>query len=175
MNIKQDQLKFLLIMFILFIHILCWTAPDEVPITVQRLSNHVINLQVGDVAPFGDIICNNVVAVASSEGLIIIDTGYYPQSAKSLRKIISHEFGRNDFAWVINTHWHWDHINGNQAFSDIPIMGHENIIPALQQFEKGLGAFIRQREERMQDWQKQLQLWVRFQGRTNSQRMGFCS
>lgn len=129
----------------------------DVIITVQRLSNRVINLRVGDDTQFGDIICNNVVAIASSNGLIIIDTGYYPQSAKSLRKIISHEFGRDDFAWVINTHWHWDHINGNQAFSDVPIIGHENIISSLQQFEKGLGAFIRQRKERIQAWREQLQ------------------
>ncbi len=156
MVLKLKLVRYTIPFFILFIHTICWSSDNEVMITVQRLSNRAINLRVGDVAPFGDIICNNVVALASLKGLIIIDTGYYPQSATKLRKIVVREFGRDDFAYVINTHWHWDHINGNQAFSDIPIIGHENIIPALEQFEQGLESFIQQREDRIRAWKERM-------------------
>jgi len=125
---------------------------DPIPITVQRLSERVINLRVGDADDFGHIICNNVLAVSTKKGIVIIDTGYYPQSAVYLRELIEKEFGRSDIAYVINTHWHWDHINGNQAFEDVKIIAHESIVPAIQQLEKGLQFFINQRKERVRDW-----------------------
>jgi len=130
---------------------------EAVPITVQRISDQVILLRVGDKSPFGDIIVNNVVAVVTQRGLLLIDTGYYPQSAKNMRKHITELFGRDVFAYVINTHWHWDHINGNQAFSDVPIIGHENIIPAIQIFEQGIKFFIKQRQSRVSVWKHILQ------------------
>jgi len=129
---------------------------EPVPITLQRISEKVINLRVGDAADFGHIICNNVLAVSTQKGIIIIDTGYYPHSAFHMRELIQKEFGRQDIAYVINTHWHWDHINGNQAFKDAVIIAHENIVPAMKQLEKGLQYFINQRKERVQDWMNTL-------------------
>ena len=134
--------------FVIFIffncHISTNATEESVPITVQQMSDRVIVLRVGDKAPFGDIIVNNVVAVNTQRGILLIDTGYYPQSAKTMRNLIQELFGRDDFAYVINTHWHWDHINGNQAFADVPIIGHKNIITAIHIFEQGLDFFINQ-------------------------------
>ncbi len=66
------------------------------------------------------------------------------------------EFDRNNFACVVNTHWHWDHFNGNQAFSDIKIYGHKNIIPAMREFEQGLSSFVKQRRDRTTAWKETL-------------------
>ena len=129
---------------------------EPVPIKVQRLSERAINLRVGDADEFGHIICNNVLAVSTKKGIVIIDTGYYPQSAVYLRELAAKEFGRSDFAYVINTHSHWDHINGNQAFEDVKIIAHENTVPAIQTLEKGLKYFINQRKERVRDWKNTL-------------------
>ena len=42
------------------------------------------------------------------------------------KKIIAKELGRNDFKYLINTHSHWDHTYGNQAFPGATIIGHEH-------------------------------------------------
>jgi len=129
---------------------------QEVPITVQRISRRVVNFRVGDHPLFGDLVVNNVVAVSSEDGIVVVDTGYFPSSANELRKLITEVFGRDDFAYVINTHSHWDHVSGNQAFSDIPIIGHANLPGPLARFEEGLTAFFDSREARMEYWRDRL-------------------
>ena len=52
----------------------------------------------------------------------------------SYRKIIEQEFGKNDFIYLINTHGHDDHTSGNQVFSDVPIIAHENCKPDMMEF-----------------------------------------
>ena len=153
------KIRILCIITFLFIsyHIKASATENAVPITVQNISDRVILLRVGDKAPFGDIIVNNVIVVATQRGLLLIDTGYYPQSAKTMRNFIQESFDRDDFAYVINTHWHWDHINGNQAFANVPIIGHKNIIPAIQNFEQGLEFFIKQRQGRVSAWKDIIQ------------------
>lgn len=94
-------------------------ADDEIPIVVQRFSDRVILLT--DDPTFGE----TTVAIASNRGLVVIDTSGSPESAVRIRRAIEQEFGRSDFAYVINTHHHWDHTSGNQAFADAVIIGHD--------------------------------------------------
>ncbi len=67
-----------------------------------------------------------ITAIAGSEGIIVIDAGISNSLTEKYRKIIEKEFKRNDFAYLINTHSHWDHIGGNQVFSNAVIVGHQN-------------------------------------------------
>jgi len=69
---------------------------------------------------------NNIVAITSADGLIVIDTTGSPVTAQALRREIADHFKRKDFRYVINSHHHWDHSWGNQAFSDTTIIGHES-------------------------------------------------
>ena len=124
----------------------------EVVIGIQPLGEHVVLARVGDQPEFGQVILNNVVAVGTSSGITVVDTGYFPQSAVRLRELIAEEFESNDFAYVVNTHWHWDHHNGNQAFADATIIAHEGIVPALKQFEADFDSFLAQRRERLSAW-----------------------
>jgi glyoxylase-like metal-dependent hydrolase (beta-lactamase superfamily II) len=48
-----------------------------------------------------------------------------------MRETIEKTFKRKDFVYVINTHHHHDHAFGNQVFSDVKIVGHEQCIAAL--------------------------------------------
>lgn len=147
-------------MYLCALCVLCniylFAADDDVPITVQKLSDRLINLRVGDIPISGEVIVNNVAALLTDEGVIVFDTGYYPQTAYRLRTIIEKEFGTSEIAFVVNTHWHWDHINGNQAFEDVPIIGHEKIIPVIDEWKSGLDDFIKQRKERVQHWTETL-------------------
>jgi glyoxylase-like metal-dependent hydrolase (beta-lactamase superfamily II) len=91
----------------------------------------------------------NTVVLASRRGLVVVDTGVIPTQGAALRAAIEREFGRRDFAYVVNTHSHYDHSDGNQAFADVPIVAHQN---ALREMTRGYGspagreAFIRGRD-----------------------------
>ncbi len=91
---------------------------EEVPMGVQRLSDRVLVLSE-------DIMDNNIVAVASAKGLVVFDTSGSPTVAARAREIIVEEFGRDDFAYVVNTHHHWDHSFGNCVFPEAEIVGYE--------------------------------------------------
>jgi glyoxylase-like metal-dependent hydrolase (beta-lactamase superfamily II) len=98
-------------------------AEDEIPIEVVRLSERVVVLKE-------DVMGNNITAIASKKGLIVVDTSGYPSTARKMRGIIEKEFNRKDFAFVINTHFHWDHTWGNQVFPEATIIGHADC-PAM--------------------------------------------
>jgi glyoxylase-like metal-dependent hydrolase (beta-lactamase superfamily II) len=123
-------------------------ATDEIPTTFDRLSDRVLVVKTGK-ATF-----DKVVVIASEKGLVVVDTGLAPTLTKKYRKIIEREFGRNDFRYVINTHYHYDHSNGNQVFAEADIIGHE-LSPA------GMKAYWEGREERMAFEQGRVNQWKR--------------
>ncbi|MFC2139806.1 MBL fold metallo-hydrolase [Bacteroidota bacterium] len=89
-------------------------------INVVRLSNRVLVIRTG-VFYF-----DAVTAVATEKGIVVFDAGLAPSLTKKYREIIEKEFKRKDFAYLINTHGHWDHTNGNKVFKEAAIIGHEN-------------------------------------------------
>lgn len=93
-------------------------AQDE--FRVVSLGKNATLFQIGREAT------TNVVVLASRRGLVVVDTGVLPSRAAALRAAIEREMGRKDFAYVVNTHVHFDHVGGNQAFADVPIVGHQN-------------------------------------------------
>jgi glyoxylase-like metal-dependent hydrolase (beta-lactamase superfamily II) len=107
-----------IVLSIILIVLACYGQKQDVyPVKVRKVNDKVI-------------ICNcfgvNVAAIATSKGLVIIDTNRSPGIMEEIKKIITKEFGRDDFLYVINTHGHWDHASGNQVFPDSIIIGHEN-------------------------------------------------
>jgi glyoxylase-like metal-dependent hydrolase (beta-lactamase superfamily II) len=104
------------------------TINKEIPVEVKRLSERVLVLT--DVSPNGV-----VTAISMDKGIIIIDTGVSWSFGKGFRRIVEHEFKRNDFIYVINTHADRDHTFGNQAFKDAIIVGHENCYKSLQRLK----------------------------------------
>jgi glyoxylase-like metal-dependent hydrolase (beta-lactamase superfamily II) len=55
------------------------------------------------------------------ESTLIFDTGLTPQSAKELAKTAI-ELTNNDVEYVVNSHYHNDHIRGNQCFPQAKII-----------------------------------------------------
>src|SRR6201990_1562674 len=54
----------------------------------------------------------NIVVLSGSEGKFLVDAGIEPSKDKlqaALEKI-----GASPLKYVVNTHWHWDHTNGNE-------------------------------------------------------------
>jgi len=102
---------------------------------VRRPSGRVLVIQGPEAA--GEK--NNVVALATERGLVVIDTNSSPSIMREEREIIEKEFGRKDFRHVISTHHHYDHVQGNPVFPKTLIIAHEQC-PAAMQAADGFAA-----------------------------------
>ncbi len=137
----------LLTIFFLSLFILNATAqtnPDN-PIQSERLSDRVLVLT--EDSPMENI----VVALSSKKGLVVIDVTGSPYTASLMRKTIEKEFGRNDFVYVINTHHHWDHAWGNQAFPEALFVGHENCAARLRPGTVDVSGMVARNKRNMDD------------------------
>ena len=123
---KNNKIFYIFLIFIMIGSHAQTQINDEIPFSVQRLSERVLILT--EDSPMENII----VALASQIGLVVVDVSGSPYTAGLMRKIIEKEFGRDDFAYVIDTHHHWDHAWGNQAFTDAVIVGHERCVEVLR-------------------------------------------
>jgi len=96
-------------------------------INIERLSPRVIIAYwVGT-----DRRCN-LTAIQSQKGLVIIDTEASPRVMAPIKQKFEQLFGRNDWAYVINTHAHESHCCGNSLFKGAVIVGHENLWADMQ-------------------------------------------
>lgn len=64
---------------------------------------------------------SNSAFIATGDGVVVIDTGTTHAYGVQLRKAIA-GYTDEPVRWVLNTHHHPDHVFGNSAFSDLPIM-----------------------------------------------------
>lgn len=68
---------------------------------------------------------------------IVVDTALTLQAARELRSAATSALGRPP-ALTFNTHWHLDHLLGNQLFTDGPIFATERTIQLLAQHREEL-------------------------------------
>jgi glyoxylase-like metal-dependent hydrolase (beta-lactamase superfamily II) len=92
------------------------------PLHVQKIVPGVVRVWVGD-----HVSSTAVCAVATKKGIVVIDSTDIPKLDQTFRKIIARELGRNDFKYLINTHGHSDHTNGNSIYTDCQIIAHETV------------------------------------------------
>lgn len=74
----------------------------------------------------------NLTAIQSQKGLVVIDTEMSPRIMAPIKNRIEQVYGRDDWAYVINTHAHMHHASGNSLFKDAMIVGHENLPKDMQ-------------------------------------------
>ena len=82
---------------------------DEVPVTSQAVAPGLYVL-------FGS--GGNVAVSIGDQGVLMVDS-QYPEMVPKLQAEI-HRLGGGDIDFTINTHWHFDHADGN------PLLGREN-------------------------------------------------
>jgi len=126
---KEEPMKTRLRMTVLLSMLLAvsWAGAEEIsglPLHMEKISDGAIRLWLGD-----HISSTTNFAFTTEKGIVVVDTFGVPEIDSQLRKIIAREFGRSDFAYLINTHEHGDHTGGNAVYADCTIVGHE-LIPA---------------------------------------------
>lgn len=100
-------------------------SDEDIAIQVKRVSDRVLVLN-------GSFMENNVVALSTAKGLVVVDSTGIPSIARKMRTIIEKEFGSTDFKYLINTHYHWDHSWGNMAFPEAKTVAHERCVEPMR-------------------------------------------
>ena len=91
-------------------------------VVVRRVTDHVITLSMTNLGMH-----TNVTVIETQKGLVVVETEMTPGIMKAIKEAAEKELGRNDWAYVINTHNHLHHAGGNGAFPDTPIIGTERM------------------------------------------------
>ena len=73
------------------------------------------------VAKKGKGALGNAGFVDLGDSTIVFDTFLTPQAARDLRKA-AELYTNHKVSYVVNSHYHFDHVLGNQIFSDVPII-----------------------------------------------------
>ena len=85
--------------------------------TIQEISEGIWSTGMVD---GGWHICNSSI-IDMGEKTLVMDTGLCPQSASDLKNAAIRLTGRTP-RYVINSHWHEDHVRGNQVFQEASIL-----------------------------------------------------
>lgn len=80
----------------------------------------------------------NAGIVAGERGLILVDTLWSPDSARTLLDAARGGGLGGPVVAVINTHDHYDHVLGNTAFPGVPVHAHENAAALMEAMEPPL-------------------------------------
>lgn len=89
----------------------------------------------------------NLTAIQSRKGLIVVDTEMSPRIMKPIKERIEKEFGRADWAYVVNTHGHMHHTGGNVLFKDAVVVGHDNLPGDMEWLVRKQEDPVRKRKE----------------------------
>ncbi len=120
----------LLIVFLPIAH----QGGSELPLHQKRLSDRVLIVWACD---YMQSIAT--VALATEKGIVVIETSLNRSHDARIRQVIQKEFGRSDFKYLINTHFHHDHTAGNQIYADATIIGHKNVPAGMKEELTGEG------------------------------------
>jgi glyoxylase-like metal-dependent hydrolase (beta-lactamase superfamily II) len=73
----------------------------------------------------------NITVLTGSDGRLLVDAGI-AVSRPRLEKVLN-DIGTTPFKYVVNTHWHWDHTDGNAWVHSVgaTIIAHENVLKRL--------------------------------------------
>jgi len=91
----------------------------------------------GTTFPFGSnpFFGANLVVIVNKDDVLLVDSATTPRAARALMadvKLLTDKPIRT----VVNTHWHYDHTDGNSAFGpQVQIIAHEYVRQAIEKFD----------------------------------------
>ena len=104
-------------------------AQGEIAITKVKITDNVTLYKTGETGVF-----TNMIAVSTTNGVVVFDAHLLPSVAKKIRTMIESDFGKK-IVYLINTHGWYDHTNGNMIFRDIPIIGHDKAKTEMERWK----------------------------------------
>lgn len=88
----------------------------EKPYEVIRLAEGVYALQWKD--PVQSPVEGNSLFIINDRDVVVVDAGYLPVTARRMARALK-QLTSKPVRYVINTHWHDDHHNGNQVYREL--------------------------------------------------------
>jgi len=119
----RSAIKILVSLILITVLPVLLQADSELPLHQKWLSEKVLIVWTGD-----HMQTIATVALATEKGIVVIETSLIRAHDARIRQVIEKEFGRNDFKYLINTHYHHDHTCGNQIYSDATIVPEEGLV-----------------------------------------------
>ena len=82
------------------------------------------------------VIAGNILATVGDDGVLIVDA-QFPEIAPKYKQAIR-DVGGGEIDYVVNTHWHFDHADGNKLLGPegVPIIAHEIVRQMLMHDNK---------------------------------------
>lgn len=107
---------FVLILHVLFLGNAVAAPYDYLGFTVTQVTPSIYAYISAECTPAG-VVSGNVTAIIGEESVLVVDSGSFPSAT---RKIIAHlkSVTNKPVRYLVNTHWHQDHIIGNAEFKD---------------------------------------------------------
>ena len=123
-------------------------SSDDMVIQTKRVSDRVTLFlnEIGNHA---------ITAIDTRKGIVISDAGMTLSFAEKCKEEIEKHFGKK-ITYVFNTHYHFDHTNGNQVFGCAAIIAHRNGVAGMRDFAKKIDDFVIQREAMIQRFEVRL-------------------
>lgn len=132
---------------------------QEAPFDIVKVADGVYAAMRRPTAPMA--IGSNAAIIVNEDDVVVVDTHYTPSAARALLAEIR-QLTDKPVRYVINTHWHNDHVQGNQAYFNVFPGGVEFIsshatrediekkaIPSVKQELESLPQRIAQAEEQL--------------------------
>lgn len=73
---------------------------------------------------------SNAAIIDLGDKTVVVDTFMTRQAAEEMAAEVPRLTGRAPYL-VVNSHWHTDHVGGNQAFADVPIVGTRRMLELI--------------------------------------------
>jgi glyoxylase-like metal-dependent hydrolase (beta-lactamase superfamily II) len=132
-------------------------ACEMMDYTRVKASQHVTVFQAAEGTTA--VVTGNIVAVMGRDATLIVDTGQFPGTA---RRVITElrEMKAPPVRYVVNTHWHGDHLLGNAQFRDaypgVRFIAHSHTIKEATRVYTGFAARMAEKLPKLvEDLQKQ--------------------
>lgn len=104
---------------------------SKIDVKGSKVSGNVYMLQA-------DPGSGNIGASVGPDGILIVDDQFAPLAEK-IRTALK-EAGGGPLKFILNTHWHFDHVGGNKVFGpEAPIIAHTNVRKRLTTEQKAMG------------------------------------
>jgi len=122
---KNNNIK---IFFLVLISTLYSATAQDIHVT--KINEDVIILHPKEIDNIESIrkVGGNMTVIRTDSGIVIVDSFISPEAGKNARNIIEDHFPSVPIRFLINTHHHADHIQGNQFFQDVSIIAHVNLL-----------------------------------------------
>lgn len=92
---------------------------SKIEVKGSKVSGNVYILQA-------DLGSGNIGASVGPDGILIVDDQFAPQADKI--RVALKEAGGGPLKFILNTHWHFDHVGSNKVFGpEAPIIAHTNV------------------------------------------------